>query len=240
MVDTVQAIPLTGIYLTDAFDRVFCAMNPEARPRYPRTHVEWDEHDYAELCANEVLRNAIADGSLTPLVLRKGKPQRLPRDGWKILGQFPRQDWLPNCFPQTGIYSNFVGPNDPTNPGPPTGRNGKRREVFFDHGEFDGWFQAIFPARCSQSSHAAVPPVQEVVPSPRRGGKKIGDGSHHELDQPLLEEMNLLRREGKAASDHEAARMLAATAHGAGTPESKARRLGRRYKARYGPATITP
>src|SRR6266481_4225554 len=119
-------------------------MNPrfrqlQARLTKPGTHEDWDAHDHAELCANEVLRNAIEQASLTPLVYRKGKPRQLPREGWKIPGQFPRQDWMPNCFPQTGIYSNLVGPNDPTNPGPATGKSGKRREVFFDRSEFDCW-----------------------------------------------------------------------------------------------------
>lgn len=222
MKDAAEEIAPGAISLVDAYERVFRAMNPEARPGYPRTPLEWDEHDYAELCANEVLRNGLANGALKPLVCLNGVSREISRDGWKIPGQFPRQDWMPDCFPQTGINSNFVGPNDPTNPGPRTDIDGKRHAVFLDTAHFDRWFNSIFPAQGRQA--------EKVTPEPHRGRKKKGDGSFDALDQPLLEEIATLLREKKAASVQEAARMVAAKAHGAGTLDSKATRLRRAYK----------
>jgi hypothetical protein len=220
------------LYLLDAYERVYRAMNPhyrqlQARLDNPGTCKSWDEHDYSELCANEVLRNAIEDGSLTPLVHRKGKPRQLPRKGWKIPGQFPRQDWMPNCFPQTGIYSNFVGPNDPTNPGPPTGKNGKLREVFFNRNEFDCWLRSVFPH--VDTAVEVVPVLEKMVPSPRRGGKKKGDGSYKNVDAPLQREMKSLIQQGKATSVRAAARLVVGNAHGAGTEASKVDRLAKGY-----------
>ena len=53
----------------------------------------------------KLLRSAFTDGSLTPLVYRLGAPEKLPREGWELRGQFA-----------TGITSNFVAPNDPSTP----------------------------------------------------------------------------------------------------------------------------
>jgi hypothetical protein len=216
MVDVIEAIPVTGIYLTDVFDRVYRGMCPhsreiEVRLINPGTCEDWDQYDHAQRCANERVRNAIADQSLTPLIYVDGISLKLPHEGWEIIGQFA-----------TGIGSNFVRPNDPINPGPRTDVDGKPHAVFMDRTEFDGWFNTIFPAQ--------VRLAEEVVPETRRGGKKKGDGSYDPLDQPLLEEITTLLRENKAASVQEAARMVAPMAHGAGTPDSKATRLRRAYK----------
>jgi hypothetical protein len=67
--------------------------------------------------------------------------------------------------------------------------------------------------------------------APRKSpGRKRGDGSFAELDRPILDEMEKLISLHQAASPEEAARMLAGKAHGAGTPESKAERLAKRYR----------
>ena len=71
MPDTVGIIPPI-LYLKNAYERVYSAMNPhfrelQARLTKPGTREDWDKHDHAELCANEILRNAIEQGSLTPL-----------------------------------------------------------------------------------------------------------------------------------------------------------------------------
>jgi hypothetical protein len=229
MADAAEEIAPGGISLVDAYERVFCAMNPEARPGYPRTPLEWDEHDYAELCANEVLRNGLANGRLKPLIYLNGVSREISRDGWKIPGQFPRQDWMLDCFPQTGIASNFVGPNDPTNPGPRTDIDGNRHAVFLDLAQFDCWFNSIFPAQVRRS--------EKVVPEPRRGGKKKGDGSFLLFDQPLEEEMDALLRDGIAASPEQAAGMVAGRARGSGSIESKIDRLAKRYRKSRQPAS---
>ena len=71
---------------------------------------------------------------------------------------------MPDCFPQTGIDLNFVGPNDPTNPGPRTDIDGKRHAVFLDTAHFDRWFNSIFPAQGRQA--------EEVAPEPHREEKE--------------------------------------------------------------------
>jgi hypothetical protein len=220
MADAAEEIAPGGISLVDAYERVFHAMNPEVRRGYPRTRAEWDEHDYAELCANEVVRNGFADGSLGPLVYVNGTSREISRNGWKIPGQFPRQDWMPDCFPQTGIGSNFVGPNDPTNPGPRTDIDGKRHAVFVDPTQFDGWFNSIFPVQRRQT---------EKVANPHRGGKKKGDGSYRNVDAPLQRKMKSLIQQGKATSARAAARLLLGEAYGEGTDESKIDRLAKGY-----------
>jgi hypothetical protein len=224
MVDAVEAIPVTGIFLTDAFGRVFRATTPhwrdlQARLSNPGSREDWDDHDHAERCANEVLRNAFTDGSLTPLVHRHGSPQRLPREGWELRAQF-----------ETGIASNFVTPNDPMNPGPRTGKDGERHAIFIDRGEFDQWLQSIFPMQDQRLAVSNSAPLPEVVPSHPRGGKKKGDGSYDALDQPRIAEMAALIRDKKAASPEQAARMVAEQAFGDGSPESKADRLAKRFR----------
>ena len=138
MVDAVEAIPVTGIFLTDAFDRVFRATIPhwrdlQARLSNPGSREDWDDHDHAERRANAATRKPFTDGLLTPSIYRNGVSERLPREGWELRGQF-----------ETGITSNFVAPDDPMNPGPRTDVDGQRHAVFTDSIEFDGWFNSIF------------------------------------------------------------------------------------------------
>jgi hypothetical protein len=72
---------------------------------------------------------------------------------------------------------------------------------------------------------------EAAVPKKTRGRKK-GDGSYANLDLPILDEMKELISSHRAASPEEAARTLAGKAHGAGSPESKAERLAKRYRDR--------
>jgi hypothetical protein len=98
----------------------------------------------------------------------------------------------------------------------------------------------IWPGREPSSDEQQSVLVRKLTPTetvgsqgwPKRRGKKKGAGSFEELDLPLLEEMALILKGGKAASSEEAARKVAHKAHGGGTPKSKAERLGRRYRAR--------
>jgi hypothetical protein len=54
------------------------------------------------------------------------------------------------------------------------------------------------------------------------------------VDVGLIEQMNAARLAGKAATWHEAARLVAGQAHGAGSFDSKVRRLERLARAVYG------
>lgn len=72
-----------------------------------------------------------------------------------------------------------------------------------------------------------------VLPKSRRPGRKKGQGSFEQADQPLLCEMRDLIAERKATSPEEAAGMVAEKAHGPGTWESKKERLGRRYRKNW-------
>ena len=222
MLDAVEAIPVTGIFLTDAFDRLFRAMTPhwrdlQARLSNPGSREVWDDHAHAERRANEVLRNALMDGSLTPLVYRLGVPEKLPREGWELRGQF-----------ETGITSNFVSPHDPLNPGPRTDVDGQRHAVFIDRVEFDGWFNSMFADPTRQA--------EQLDTNPHRGGKKKGDGSYKNVDAPLQREMKLLIQQGKATSVRAAARLVVGNAHGAGTEASKVDRLAKGYNQPLGNA----
>jgi hypothetical protein len=221
----VDAIPVTGIYLTDVFDRVYRVMCPhwrdiEVRLINPGTREDWDKYDHAQRSANERVRNAIADQSLTPLIYVDGTSLKLPHEGWEIIGQFA-----------TGIASNFVGPNDPINPGPRTdGVDGKSHAVFMNGDQVERWLPSIFPEQDHGDAAATLPSPEKVVPELRRGRKKKGDGAYDALDQPRIAEMAALIRDKKAASPEQAARMVAARAFGDGSPESKADRLAKRFR----------
>lgn len=66
----------------------------------------------------------------------------------------------------------------------------------------------------------------------KRPGRRVGQGSYARLDEPLVNEMESLIRDGKAASHRAAALKVAGTAHGAGTFDSKVERLARRSRER--------
>jgi hypothetical protein len=221
-VDAVEAIPVAGIFLTDAFSRVFRATTPhwrdlQDRLTNPGSGEDWEGHDHAEWGTNKLVRSTFTDGSLTPLIYRHGLSEKLPREGWELRGQF-----------ETGITSNFVAPNDPINPGPRTDIDGQRHAVFIDRVEFDGWFNSMFPTPARQA--------EQVVPALHRGGKKKGDGSYKNVDAPLQREMKSLIRQGKATSVRGAARLVVGKAHGAGIDASKIERLAKGYNQSLGNA----
>ena len=65
----------------------------------------------------------------------------------------------------------------------------------------------------------------------RRAGRKKGSGSLADSDSPLLEDMENLIAGGEVASVWAAAMKMSDKATGAGTPNSKAKRLAGRYEA---------
>jgi hypothetical protein len=141
MVDANDPIPPDAIFLTDAFEFVFRAMNPawqnlEARCEEPIAALPTDtviseeqkrpdeafiQYDRAQLKANEWIRNQISGGAITAFISTPtlGKPWQLVREGWEDVGVM-----------RSGITSNFVGPDDILNPGPDAEIDGRRRPVF--------------------------------------------------------------------------------------------------------------
>lgn len=71
-------------------------------------------------------------------------------------------------------------------------------------------------------------------------GRPKGSGSLAPNDAPLLEEMKKMLSEGKANSVSAAAQKIADKASGAGTEESKRKRLERGYQTKYGAGSDNP
>ena len=82
----------------------------------------------------------------------------------------------------------------------------------------------------STQAVALEPEGASEAATPKKRGRKKGDGSYATIDLPLLEEMKELILSHRAASPEEAARMLAEKAFGSGSLESKAERLAKRYR----------
>ncbi len=69
---------------------------------------------------------------------------------------------------------------------------------------------------------------------PNRRGRKKGSGGYDSKDAPLLEEIHALVENEEPMGLWHAALTVADRAPGGGTPESKAKRLAKKYKAKYG------
>jgi hypothetical protein len=134
------------------------------------------------------LRLAIAQWLTYPLILRLDLP---PTFGGDFLDDSPL----------SGNPSTFV--------------RGARRPVFFDRGEFDTWFNKIFP----KSKHA--------------GGRPTGSGSYAPMDEPLLWKMRELIQSKQAKSANDAASKVAKESQGGGTIDSRQRRLHRTYLHKF-------
>ena len=67
----------------------------------------------------------------------------------------------------------------------------------------------------------------------RAPGRPVGSGSFEATDEPLLEEMRAAILERTAHSPSAAAYQVAERADGAGTLESKVKRLARRYSEKF-------
>jgi hypothetical protein len=84
------------------------------------------------------------------------------------------------------------------------------------------------PLAKTASGNTAKNVIQAVRP-----GRKPGQGSYAEIDLPLLDEMERLLQQRKAASAEEAAKKVAEKAHGTATLESKVDRLAKRFRERH-------
>jgi hypothetical protein len=142
---------------------------------------------------------------------------RDPEDGSRL--QLTAGEWsaypliLRLDLPET-FHSNFLD-DYPLSGNPNTFVRGARRPVFFDKGEFETWFNKVFP----KEKHA--------------GGRPAGSGSYAPMDEPLILEMDELIKSKKAKSPTDAARIVAPKASGAGTLESKQRRLRIAYRQKF-------
>lgn len=76
-------------------------------------------------------------------------------------------------------------------------------------------------------------PGHAIAPTQPRRGRKPGTG-YDAADAPYLEKMGKLLKADKALTVHSAAQQVAAKAPGSATPESKADRLARKYRASQG------
>jgi hypothetical protein len=155
MVDASEAIPEKGISLVKAFEYVFHTMTPNWQelenqltdPAVQLRHLDgdvgrrkangraWVAYDDAQLNANKWLRSCIGKDLITAFIFFNGEPLQLPRQGWENAG----------CL-ESGIGSNFVGPDDPIDPGPDTEINGVRRPVYFVHSDLVALVEKAFGA----------------------------------------------------------------------------------------------
>jgi hypothetical protein len=132
-----------------------------------------------------------------------GKHVRLENQGWR----------LPFFSETTAMFSDYVSPNDPQDPGPAGATiRGQQVPVFFYRDEFENWFVKTFGKRPEH-----------------RLGRPPGSGSYAASDQPLIEEMNRLLDTQKAKSVWDAARKVAPNAQGA-SEGSTIFRLARLHK----------
>jgi hypothetical protein len=92
----------------------------------------------------------------------------------------------------------------------------------------DGWVRLILFKIDSIDKFAGQPTTEPKAAN--RPGRRAGQGSLAAIDAPLLVEMKRLIENLEAASPEEAARMVANSAHGSGTIDSKAERLARRFR----------
>jgi hypothetical protein len=149
-----------------------------------------------------------------------GDPSPIHRSLWnseKIFSRFT----LCRMNPQDPFSNGFAGD--------------KFQWIFVTRESLEKCLSALAGSSQSESAETAAlepesTPPEVATPKPR--GRKPGDGSYGPLDLPILDEMKELISSRRAASPEEAARLLAGKAHGAGSPESKAERLAKRYRRR--------
>jgi hypothetical protein len=144
---------------------------------------------------------------------------KLDPQGWQPLPRPPlyfhkRSEYEPiTC----GLDFDYVtDPYDELFSGPEgTLIDGSYRPVFFWRKAFDQWFKRAF---------AGV--------SSKRVGRKPGSGSFETDDQPFLQEMDRLIKDGIAASVEDAANRVAERARGASKASTRTR-LAKRYRKQH-------
>jgi len=87
----------------------------------------------------------------------------------------------------------------------------------------------------SEEAHAIAPETSAGLSVGRKSaGRPVGSGSYKTLDLPIVEEMREAMLNDSSLSATAAARNLVDKIAGAGTPESKIKRLADRYSEKYG------
>ena len=135
-----------------------------------------------------------------PIYLRDGAP--LP----EFLAPPMTFTWRPPHQPKNWAYTDFW------------------TDLHYDHWAFERWQRGEFEA------DAAAQTLSLSARANSSRGRKPGDGSYDEVDQPLLDEMQELIKRGKAVSPEAAARLVAHKAFGKATFESKVDRLAKKYR----------
>ena len=139
--------------------------------------------------ANLFLRRELEAGHLTALIWdpRAGEALRVSRNGW-----VPARWCKPPAYIPSGIWSDFVHPQDYDQLGPDgTLIDGMLRRVFFRRKAFTEWMKQRL-----------------ITVRKRRLGKKPGEGSYLPIDMPLLRQMAKLIGSHQVTGPEEAARRL--------------------------------
>ena len=217
-------VPEGCVLLTTAVDRL-----AEAR------RTAGQANDDGKHAAQLELRGKFYSDTISPLVVsRSGKNYKIRPHRWgseEALTWFEQGEcWLTEYLvdPPLGMF------------------HGKERAYIFV-GEHD--LQRLMAKQATKQESVPHDPIADVearekdeggrplqpegaseMATPKRRGRKKGDGSYAIIDLPLLSEMKELILSHRAASPEEAARMLAEKAFGSGTQESKVERLAKRYR----------
>lgn len=221
-------VPLESVGIADAFDTVLDQAHEEAdflnRIEDP-AWVEWlnferkassdqpHPHDgiwAKEDAANVFFRKQLTQRSLTACVLdpRTGLTLKLGAGGWlpKVKDAWRMEPFRDNYI---DVDEGVFGPEGAL-------IQGQARPVFFMASAFQIWFHSTFPF---------------VV----RVGRPPGAGSYRIDDEPLISKMKELIEAAPSLGIPRAALQCAEEAKGAGTLESRAKRLERRYVGKFRP-----
>lgn len=162
--------------------------------------------------ANLLIRKELNRGRLQGWInnLKTGQKLRLAAEGWT-------GSWYEAGYVPSGIWAPYIDNSMYDLPGPQGSvLNGKSRPILLELDDFDAWLSSFLEA-----------------PKKKRTGRPKGVGSLERADEPLVAEMKSLLCATEARSPMQAAGMVLPRAAGEGTPESKIRRLVRRYYDRW-------
>jgi hypothetical protein len=167
MVDSEDPIPPNGVFLLDAFEYLYRASTPnwqiieercdparQANMGLTEDEIQkaladaWDDYDCAQLKANKLLRSWLVTGTITAYIRDPDHNSnlQLSRNGWDNIGLL-----------QSGITSNFVGPDDLFDPGPNTVLKDARRPVFFIREDFEQTVRSELKLENREDTHTGAP-----------------------------------------------------------------------------------
>ena len=220
-------IPATAIGLADAFD-LLVQHAYEETDFYRRIddplwldyvvferEASKEEH---EARAFEVLTTNVAANIYFRLQLHRGSLVANvldPRTGTTL--QLSSFGWLPkieHAHMLVEPLSDFIDTDDGMIGPEGSVIAGKMHPVYFEKSAYREWMRNVFPGA-------------------RGRGRPQDSGSFRLMDEPLVQKIHEMRMRNSLISVSNAALELSNEAHGAGTPESKAKRLERRYVRKF-------